>query len=343
MRLVEGREGQGLSSIALIRASGLAPLEHWLKANGRPSETLFMEAGLPATPSAAPSRLVSLHAYMRLIGRLSESEGPDFGVRLVTPEAFLKLGVPARAVLGSRTIREALLRNASTLHQHNSHAFMLVKPAAGGVEVLESLPVVETALIHHQALQYVAGLVSTLGWFALGRPLPMRLQIFPHPVAGVDHLKPYLGEDIEPLAQRSFRMWISDDVLDTAFPWEPADELPCGIGVGPAAHAGLAESARTLIAGMLEDGTASIDRLALCAAMSRRTLQRQLAAEGTSYVQLLDEVRAELALASLHRGKDRICAISQTLGYRTPSSLTRAVRRWAEAAPRDIRRRHKTA
>jgi AraC-like DNA-binding protein len=325
----------------LIRASGVTPLELWLQANGRPAETILLDAGLPASPSAEPNRLVSLHAYMRIIGRLSEAEGPDFGIRLVTPEAFMQLGVPARAVLGSRTIREALVRNASTLHHHNSHAFMLVNPVSGGVEVTEALPVAESALVHHQALQYVAGLVSCLGHFAMGRPLPMRLRIFPHPVHGVEHLKPHLGADIEPLAQRTFRMWISDEVLETPLPWEPASDLPSGIGVGPAAHPGLVDSARILIAGMLEDGLVTIDRLALCAAMSRRTMQRHLAAEGTSFAKLLDSVRADLALSSLSGSAESICEISRHVGYRTPSSLTRAVRRWSEANPREIRRQHK--
>jgi AraC-like DNA-binding protein len=301
----------------------------------------MLEAGLPASPSLVPNRLVSLHAYMRIIGRLSESEGPDFGIRLVTKEAFLQLGVPARAVLGSRTIREALERNASTLHQHNSHAFMLVKPAQGGVLVSETLPVAESPVVHHQALQYVAGLVSCLGQFAMGKPLPMRLQIYPHPVHGVDHLKPHLGNDVEPHSQRTFRMWISDEVLDTPFPWEPVADLPNGIGVGSAAHPGLVESARILIAGMLEDGMATIDRLALCAAVSRRTMQRHLATEGTSFSELLDSVRSELALSSLSGSADRICEISRNVGYRTPSSLTRAMHRWAEAAPREIRKQHK--
>lgn len=288
-----------------------------------------------------PTRLVSLHTYMGIIGRLSEKEGPDFGIRLATPEAFLQLGVPARGLLASRTIREALMRNSSSLHRHNSHAFMLVKPASGGVEVSESLPVAETAAVQHQALQYVAGLVNCLGLFATGKPLPMRLRIFPHPTAGVDHLKPYLGDQIEPLAQRTFRMWIADEVLDTAFPWEPAPDVPNGIGVGSAAHPGLAESARILIAGMIEDGAATIDGLAQRAARSRRTLQRQLAAEGTSFAKLLDSVRADLALASLHGSDDRICTISQNLGYRKPSSLTRAVRRWSDSNPRQIRNRHR--
>lgn len=330
-----------LGSIPLIRASGVIPLELWLKTQGRQAGQLLVEAGLPASLSHVPNRLVSLHAYMRLIGRLSEAEGPDFAIRLVTRDAFLQLGVPARAVLASRTIREALLRNASTLHQHNSHAFMLVKPAPGGVEVSETLPVAESALVHHQALQYVAGLVSCLGQFAMGRPLPMRLRILPHPLFGVDHLKPHLGPDIEPHAQRTFRMWIADEVLDTPMPWQPTADLPHGIGVGSAAHPGLVDSAGILIAGMLEDGVATIDRLALCAAMSRRTLQRHLAAEGTNLKELLDSVRANLALSSLHGSDDRICTISRTVGYRTPSSLTRAMRRWVEAAPREIRKQHK--
>jgi hypothetical protein len=51
----------------------------WLNARGWPAGELLVKAGLPASPSLVPNRLVSLHAYMRLIGRLAKPKDPTSG------------------------------------------------------------------------------------------------------------------------------------------------------------------------------------------------------------------------------------------------------------------------
>jgi hypothetical protein len=63
--------------------------------------------------------------------------------------------------------------------------------------------------------------------------------------------------------------------------------------------------------------------------MSRRTVQRALADEGTSFEALLDDarrVRAEALLAEGHPKKE----IAYVLGFADPSAFTRARRRWTE-------------
>ncbi len=85
------------SSLALVRASAIIPLELWLRANGRDAAGLLRQVGLPPSPSAVPGRLVSMHAYAELLVRLSEVEGPDFAVRLATEEALMRLGAPRQA------------------------------------------------------------------------------------------------------------------------------------------------------------------------------------------------------------------------------------------------------
>jgi AraC-like DNA-binding protein len=60
---------------------------------------------------------------------------------------------------------------------------------------------------------------------------------------------------------------------------------------------------------------------------STRSLQRHLAAHGTTFRHLLDEVRRE-RLLELEREGLAIEAIAERLGYRDVAALRRAQRRW---------------
>jgi AraC-like DNA-binding protein len=102
--------------------------------------------------------------------------------------------------------------------------------------------------------------------------------------------------------------------------------------------AGFLGAALMLVAGMVADGQVSVERLAAAAGVIPRTLQRRLATEGTSFSALVDEARRKVALAQIAQDAAPIGEIAATLGYSSSSALTRAVRRWTDIAPRDLRR-----
>jgi AraC-like DNA-binding protein len=70
-----------------------------------------------------------------------------------------------------------------------------------------------------------------------------------------------------------------------------------------------------------------------------RTLQRRLAAEGTSFRHLLDAARAQHAIASLLRGGTPLAQLAADIGFSEQSSLCRAVQRWTGRAPLELRQR----
>jgi AraC-like DNA-binding protein len=159
-----------------------------------------------------------------------------------------------------------------------------------------------------------------------------------HPLLGVAHLVPYLGDDVVAHDSRKLWMRIPDRAADAPFNWAPDHSgLPAEV-TGRVARATLSESAFILIAGMVEDGNPSLDRLAMMAGRSRRTMQRLLSAEGVSFVELLDSVRRELALSRLNDTESPVSVIAQDLGFSTSSGLSRAVRRWTASSPRRLRR-----
>lgn len=85
------------------------------------------------------------------------------------------------------------------------------------------------------------------------------------------------------------------------------------------------------------EGYPSLDDVASRLAMSRRTLIRKLKTEGTSYQELLDGVRQELAAWYLLETTVAVEQIAERLGYQDTSNFSRTFRRWFGMTPHAMR------
>jgi len=72
--------------------------------------------------------------------------------------------------------------------------------------------------------------------------------------------------------------------------------------------------------------------------MTTRTLRRRLAAEGSSYQQILCDVRYQLARDYLATSSLPIEEIAAMLGYSSPGNFTHAFKRWHGSSPRAYRK-----
>jgi AraC-like DNA-binding protein len=90
---------------------------------------------------------------------------------------------------------------------------------------------------------------------------------------------------------------------------------------------------------LLPHGKATASDVARRLAMSPRTLSRKLAEEGTSFAEILDQLRAALARRYLQDKTLPVSEIAWLLGYREISSLTHAFKRWTGMTPRRFRQR----
>jgi AraC-like DNA-binding protein len=89
---------------------------------------------------------------------------------------------------------------------------------------------------------------------------------------------------------------------------------------------------RAVAESALRSGGTDLARTARLLAMSERTLQRRLQAEGTSFAEILDSARREMALAFLARGLP-LAEIAELLGYADGSAFHHAFKRWTGRAP----------
>jgi AraC-like DNA-binding protein len=99
------------------------------------------------------------------------------------------------------------------------------------------------------------------------------------------------------------------------------------------------EMARTIIAEEISRKVPSIESVAKQLAISPRTLRRRLADANTSFRELLDETRAELARGYVRDRRIPLAEVAFLLGFSEPSTFHRAFKRWTQMTPAEWRAR----
>ena len=78
----------------------------------------------------------------------------------------------------------------------------------------------------------------------------------------------------------------------------------------------------------------NIDYVAEQFSLNKRTLNRKLAAEGTTFKVLLTDVKKEEALQLLSNTHNSITRVALELGYSETSSFTNAFKKWFGLTPK---------
>ncbi len=99
---------------------------------------------------------------------------------------------------------------------------------------------------------------------------------------------------------------------------------------------GLAGDVREVLFHNLARGL-TIDAVSKRLGMPLRTLKRRLQRQGTSFSQIADELRAQVAIRYLRETQLTIEEIASCLGYSEASNFRQAFRRWTEKTPQQFR------
>lgn len=137
-----------------------------------------------------------------------------------------------------------------------------------------------------------------------------------YPLSMLDSLNPSADATLRQLLER----YAADQLA----------KLPTGARFSQRVHA--------CILSMLPLGNLAADTVAAQFSISNRTLRRRLHEEATSYQEILDDVRTELACEYLTKEKRRIDEVAFLLGFTDPSAFTKAFRRWTGQTPADFAR-----
>ena len=93
------------------------------------------------------------------------------------------------------------------------------------------------------------------------------------------------------------------------------------------------------LADLMARGEANADAACRALKLSRRTLQRRLKAEKTSFQKVLREVRAELAVNYLRDARLKSIEVAMLLGYSNISTFTTAFKSWYNLPPAEYRQK----
>jgi AraC-like DNA-binding protein len=99
---------------------------------------------------------------------------------------------------------------------------------------------------------------------------------------------------------------------------------------------------KRLLAELLATGEANADAACRALMLSRRTLQRRLRAEKTSFQKVLNEVRAVLGVNYLSDKRLKALEVAMLLGYSSISSFTTAFKSWYDMPPAEYREKFLT-
>lgn len=328
--------------LPLVRAAAIRPFLLWLKDHGRSVDHCLQDNGLSAACFTDPGLPIPLLSCIRLVRALSRQEGPDFAFRAVRHGGVEALGFVGRVHATARTPREACLKIARS-HLHLSSHEMLTfssEPQQGTLRHVFRVPVDDESLFYMQQAQ-VAAILSLFG----GRPaapILSRLQMVPHPELGFTPLAGHLGIMVEVSANRSLIAALPAAVLDRPYPRRPApgsetQATAAEMGAGLRGDGTLAGSIRAVLPQLMSGSEPSLAEIASLSFMSPRTLQRRLGEEKTRLSVLIEEERARQALDMLRQTSLPIRNVAVELGYGSPASFTRAVRRWTARTPTSLR------
>ncbi|MEL6745686.1 MAG: helix-turn-helix domain-containing protein [Pseudomonadota bacterium] len=128
-----------------------------------------------------------------------------------------------------------------------------------------------------------------------------------------------------PLITRSQSLW---ETLEPGF----QDQLEARLG-----NATMAGRIKRVLGEALPGGSTSVEDMARRLNVSKRSLQRRLSEEGTSFQELLNETRREMSEQYLKYSGLSLPEISYLLGFRETSSFFRAFHGWTGRTPGDFR------
>jgi AraC-like DNA-binding protein len=108
------------------------------------------------------------------------------------------------------------------------------------------------------------------------------------------------------------------------------------------AHSTTTVRVRAALLEALPSGHGTLEEVGRRLALSKRTLQRRIEAEGTSFQRILSEIRETVARHYLEATALPVAQIALLVGYDEPNSFARAFKTWTGSTPDTVRRRRET-
>jgi AraC-like DNA-binding protein len=325
-----------------MSAAPFAHLPALLAEFGVDCDAVLRRARIGRVTLGSPEARLTIDEVGRLALVCEEATGcPHIGLLLGQRAGATAAGLAGEFLGHAETVGRALRMFVAHLHVHDRGAAAALWPVAQHrarlAYVIYHPGTPGAAHIYDAALAILTGIMRHLrgpSWSPTAILLPR---------ARPANLAPY---------RAAFRAPLRFDAASAAIEFSAADlEMPlagASIGGQGRLQALLAESdavtAKSMTDAVLRTITRmvfasrpSADRVAVAVGTTRRRLSERLAAEGTTYSDLLADVRCEIASQLLVETRLPAGDVAATLHYSSPGAFSRAFKEWTGTTPRALR------
>ena len=322
---------------ATVRVSGTAAIPSLLLGHGVDPADVLTEARLSPALFDNPDHEIPLSSLLLLMNRCAEITGcRHFGLMVGEQGGLHSIGLVGLVARYSPDVETALRKLVSYTHLHNSGSIFDCTTAGAAATVTYDIHLRGT----EDPDQFFDGALASINNIMLalcGRDWAPTEVRFAH----------RLPVDIRPF-RRFFRAPLCFDAPQNAivFParWlkhrlpevDPGLDRLLRIQINSLEASqgdALPDQVRRVLQTGLLTGHAGADQVASLFSVHRRTLARRLDAFGTSFKDLVDDSRFELARRMLTMTSMRVGQIAEALDYADASAFTRAFRRWSGTTP----------
>lgn len=275
--------------------------------------------------------------------------GAPVGLLVAQQLELAHLGLVGALMQNSANVGDAIRRSLEAQRLLRSAPLWTSQSLPTGDLQMRACVLPWQASLRHPVEALVLGGISTARAIARSCFAPARI-CFRHP-------RPHWAADVERWIEGGVEWGATDDgaTLPAAVLRQPVPFADAQVADVLQSHAArvlsardaqaggqalLAPAVRDTVADVLHDGAPNEANVARRLGLSRRTLQRLLHQEGTSFGALVQSVRHAAALKLLVDPHRTLAEISSALGFSEPSAFHRAFRRWTGDAPGTWRKKH---
>jgi AraC-like DNA-binding protein len=330
-----------------IRVGPVMHIPAIVAAGGRDVAPILAALGLPGRLFDDPDTTVPFRLLGELVARCAAAlDDPDFGLRVGAAGGIESLGAAGVLLQHSPDVGTALRNFVLRLAMHDRGGVLLLDTAGSTAKLgyaiyLPDVPA--TAHILAGAMAIGCNLLRALCGpefrlrevsFAFRRPADVRpyKRVFMAPLrfdadeSALRFSAHFLGRPVAGADPALYRLIESEvRALETR------------------ARSTLHERLVPLLRALVATGGATIDRAATLLAVHTRTLNRRLRERGTTFREVMEEVRFAMARQMMTDTDMPLAAIAAALDYADASVFSRAFRRWSGHSPADWRQHGRTA
>ncbi|WP_332678394.1 AraC family transcriptional regulator [Brevundimonas sp.] len=313
----------------LIRAAGLTNYVNVACQVGLNPRTLLRKVGLSEAALADPDLRVSSSTVVALLEESAhESRCPTFGLRMAEARQLSDFGAMSLLLTHQATLGDALRTTIAYRHLFNE-AVAIHLEEVGDTVIVRTEVVTDASASSRQATELALGVLFRMCSALLGshwRPYsvnfchaaPPDLQVHRRifgTAAKIEFNSDFNGF-VCSAADLKQKNPTADPVM-ARYAERFLETLPVPNDLS------VLRDARLAIYLFLPMGRATIELVAQAVGLNVRTFQRQLEEAGSTFSDLLTEVRRDLALRYIQNERYPLGRVAELLGYAMPSSFTR--------------------